>query len=123
MTYTFTFESINGFLRSRGAHPIWALLDDGNATFDRGTLVLTADCDDAEAVAIRRLVDDANGMWASASDSDPAATPAQRAAIVDLTHRPETQILRLENLVVEDLTRSQASRLIECATDIVKNGY
>lgn len=125
MTITLKFQNVNGMNSYRGAYPMYKVLRSGMANFDRETGVLTL-TDDVEPDLVQQICDlvaEANQWWGAISKSDPVATDRQKALIAELALAPEVGILGLGRFCMEQLTKSQASRLIDLAIDVRKNGY
>lgn len=113
--------SINAASKIRQINSIHHMISEGTATLDISTLTLTVP--DACADQVRLRISDINSAFAAPTESDPLASDAQTALLRSLRERGETQIMGLRQIDLSVLTRSQASRLIDCARDIIANGY
>lgn len=119
------FASINGYQKDiYAAH----LVAQGAATFDADRLTVTLNADASEdqrrmmSVTLEGLSAQ-NAAWGAITEADPAASEQQLALIKKLAVAPETRIMMWNRVELGALTRSQASRLIDCARDLIENGY
>lgn len=121
------YASINGY-NKHAAGQLSDLITNGIAQFDRDTLIVTLP-DSTDATTKMRIdvlletLDEANAAWGAITSSDPAASEAQKVLLIKLGARPEARIMRVEWLDMSVLTKSQASRLIDCARDLIENGH
>lgn len=117
---TFYFETRNGFSKFRGAGALQQLVYHDKITIDDAAMSVTALTDDAAKI-VSTVIARANAAWNAPSADDPPATARQ---IDYLKNRcPQPTIMGFWQLNLDELTKSQASRLIDCAHDIAANGY
>lgn len=117
---TYKFETRNGFNHYASDGRLHLLKAKGELSINIEECSITTNTDRAAQLAAD-IVAQANAAWAAPSDNDPRATDAQIAAIRSLA--PRARIMRLDWIDMDNLTKSQASRVIECASDIAANGY